>query len=370
MSPPALPPDSDEELFEDAPCGYIASRPDGAITRANRTFLRWTGHTGQDLVGKNFSTLLSPAGRIYHETHYAPLLQMQGTVREIAMEIVCADGTRMPCLLNATLVTGRDGAPRSVRTAIFDARDRRKYEQELVDARRREHEIALELQRSLLSGELPSSHEVDIDVYYRPATNAHEVGGDWYDAFWTGPRSLAIAVGDVVGRGIGAAAAMGQLRSAIRALALTGAEPAQLLESLDAFTERHRTGVMTTVAYAELHLDERRAVYATAGHPPILHWHAGSAPAYLPDGRSAPLGASSAAGGARPQGTVDLNSSACLALYTDGVVERRAEPITDGLARLQSAVERLSPGSKAADLARQLQTAERDDQCLMIVSVS
>ena len=369
MTTSDTPLDSDEDLFEDAPCGYVACRPDGTITRVNRTFSTWTGLDGAALTGRHFNTLLSPAGRIYYETHYAPLLRMQGTVREIAMDIVRADGTRMPCLLNSTLVVDPVGQPRSVRTAIFDARDRRSYEQELLDSRRREQQIALELQRSLLSGELPGSDEVGIDLYYRPATNTLEVGGDWYDAFWTGPRSLALVVGDVVGRGIKAAASMGQLRSAIRALALIGMSPARLLETLDAFTERHRSGLMTTVAYMELRLDERRAVYAVAGHPPPLLWDPGRPTSFLHDGRSTPLGASFASRSDRPQATVELAEQASIALYTDGLVERRDEPITDGLDRLRTVIDAKRPDVVAAEVAHELRNQQPDDQCLMILSL-
>ncbi len=361
--------DSDEDLFEDAPCGYVACRPDGTITRVNRTFSTWMGLDGAGLTGRHFSTLLSPAGRIYYETHYAPLLRMQGTVREVAMDIVRADGTRMPCLLNSTLVTDPVGQPRSVRTAIFDARDRRSYEQELLDSSRREQQIALELQRSLLSGELPGSDEFGIDLDYRPATNTLEVGGDWYDAFWTGPRSLALVVGDVVGRGIEAAASMGQLRSAIRALALTCMSPARLFETLDAFTERHRSGLMTTVAYMELHLDERRAIYAVAGHPPPLLWDPGRPTSFLNEGRSPPLGASYASGSGRPQATVELAVQASIALYTDGLVERRYEPITDGLDRLRTVIDAKRPDVVAAEVAHELRNEQPDDQCLMILSL-
>jgi sigma-B regulation protein RsbU (phosphoserine phosphatase) len=83
------------ELFEDAPCGYITTDLDGVLVRVNRTFERLTGHRREDLAGKaRFADLLSAGGRIYYETHYAPLLMMQGSVNEIALEIRRADGVR------------------------------------------------------------------------------------------------------------------------------------------------------------------------------------------------------------------------------------------------------------------------------------
>ena len=83
--------ESAEDLYENAPCGYLSAAPDGTLVRVNGTFLRWTGYRREDLVGvKRFQDLLTVGGRIYHETHYAPLLRMQGKVREIAVDIVAA----------------------------------------------------------------------------------------------------------------------------------------------------------------------------------------------------------------------------------------------------------------------------------------
>ena len=250
-----------------------------------------TGHDRAALLGTRFRDLLAPAGRIYHETHFLPLLQMQGAVREIALDIVRADGSRLPALVNAVQQCDEAGTPRLVRTTVFDATDRRAYEQELLRARRREQDIAQQLQRSLLSGTLAASPALAVDVFYRPAQAGLEVGGDWYDAFWLDDERTvaALVVGDVVGRGIEAAAAMGQLRSAIRALASTGLAPGPLLDALDGFVARHRVGRMTTVAYAQLDVATGGLRYACAGHPPPILLAPGVAPRLLWDGRSVPL---------------------------------------------------------------------------------
>jgi PAS domain S-box-containing protein len=130
--------ESAEELYDGAPCGYLSTRPDGTILRVNQTFLTWTGFERADLVGrKRFQELLSPGGRIYHETHYAPLLRMQGSVREIAVEVVRADGRRLPALINSVLQHDEAGQPRVVRTTVFDATDRKEYERELLRARQK-----------------------------------------------------------------------------------------------------------------------------------------------------------------------------------------------------------------------------------------
>ena len=127
-----------EDLYENAPCGYVSALPDGLIVKVNQTFLTWTGHRREDLVGrKRFQDLLTAGGRIFHETHYAPLLRMQGEVREIAVEIVCANGGRLPVLINSVLKKDAAGKPLLTRTTIFNATDRKEYERELLRARQR-----------------------------------------------------------------------------------------------------------------------------------------------------------------------------------------------------------------------------------------
>jgi PAS domain S-box-containing protein len=137
-APVALFEESAEDLYEHAPCGYISALPGGLIVKVNQTFLSWTGHQRDGLVGiRRFQDLLSPGGRIYHETHYAPLLQMQGSVREIAVEVICADGKRLPVLINSTLKKDAAGKPLFIRTTIFNATDRKQYERELLLARKK-----------------------------------------------------------------------------------------------------------------------------------------------------------------------------------------------------------------------------------------
>ena len=224
---PELLEDTAEELFEDAPCAYLSTALDGTLVKINRTFERWTGLDRTDLLGSTkFSSLLSGGGRIYLETHVMPLLRMQGFVREIAVDIKRADGTLLPAIMSSVLRTDEDGQPRVIRTTLFDATERRSYEQELLRARRQEQEIADQLQGSMLTGRLPTAKGLEIAVEYRPGVQGLHVGGDWYDSFWLdGGETIGLVIGDVVGRGIEAAATMGQLRSAVRALASTNLGP-------------------------------------------------------------------------------------------------------------------------------------------------
>ena len=361
--------ESAEDLYENAPCGYLSSRPDGTIVRVNRTFETLTGHDRASVVGRRFVDLLTAAGRIYHETHFAPLLQMQGAVGEIALDIVRADGSRLPAFVNAVQQSDEAGRQAFVRTMIFDASDRRRYEQELLQARRREQQIAQELQRSLLSGERPASGEFAIDVYYRPSVAGLEVGGDWHDAFWLDERSIALVVGDVVGRGLGAAATMGQLRSAIRALASTGLGPGQLLHALDGYSARHQVGRMSTVVYAELQLDGRELRYACAGHPPPVLIGADGAASYLHEGRSPPLDATIRRADRRPEAKVAVERGGGLLLYTDGLIERRRRSLDAGFELLLAEIHAARGGLSVTDIAVRLEDGEHpDDVCLLSVT--
>jgi serine/threonine-protein kinase RsbW len=192
----------------------------------------------------------------------------------------------------------------------------------------RERDVSHTLQAGLL-GRAPASVEgAEIATVYRAGSEALEVGGDWYDVFRLGETTLALVVGDVVGHGLDAAVAMGQLRGAVRALAPTGS-PSRVLDALDLFVEQVPQAAMATIAYAELDLDSGDLTYACAGHPPpLVLGPAGGR--LLWDGRSLPLGASFE-GHSRSQATDRLDPGETIVLYTDGLVEDRGRGISAGL---------------------------------------
>jgi serine/threonine-protein kinase RsbW len=689
--------DSAEDLYEHAPCGYLSTLPDGTIAKVNQTFLTWTGYERDDLVGRRrFADVLSAGGRIYHETHYAPLLRMQGQVRAIALDVVCADGRRLPVLVNSDLRMDAAGEPALIRTTVFDATDRREYERELLRARDRErtarerterlarvttalaaaddageiaaivvdeltdggaadraalgtldddgrltvaaqrgwdgtdpalwrfggidgeiaaraalrsrevvfeeasepdpagselgplaiapllidgqpigvlwvgfgagtqladddralvvataaqyaealervrlHEqtaqaarrwaflaettaaleqsqefgaraqrlvemvvtrvadlacveladggerttaavaardprrlgqathagpgvdaavaeaiatgqprllgrdeggardpgsaapvsfaalplrargrvlgaltlfsfeperrfarddlgflvgvadragLALEnarlyeqqrsvahtLQQSLLAGEPPRDPRFQVVTKYRPAVEALDVGGDWYDAFAVADGTIGIAVGDVVGRGIEAASAMGQLRSALRALAGAELGPARVIERLDGFVEHVETARWATLAYAEIELDSGRTRLACAGHPPPVLAQPAEPPGLIWEGRSTPLGLL-AGQPARTEAVLTLQPGARLLLYTDGLFERRDRPLDEGLERLVDEFGRRTTAPLPAlieELTAAMLADEKghDDVCLLCLS--
>ena len=132
-----------EEILETAPCGFLSTRPDGTILRANRTIADWVQQPREALVGgQKFQDLMTVPGRIFYETHFSPLLRMQGFVKEIACQLKRNGQTPLDVIVNSTLKLGSDGTPLIIRTAVFDATDRVKYEHELRRSRNHAQQFA------------------------------------------------------------------------------------------------------------------------------------------------------------------------------------------------------------------------------------
>ena len=134
-----------EDLFESAPCGYVSADAKGRITKVNQTLLAWLGHERAQLHGQRFQDFLNIAGKIYYETHFAPLLRMQGFFNEVALDLVRADGTAFPVLVNAVERRDDTGEVRFIRMTVFNASDRRRYERELLEARNAAEQASAEL---------------------------------------------------------------------------------------------------------------------------------------------------------------------------------------------------------------------------------
>ena len=232
-----------------------------------------------------------------------------------------------------------------------------------------EREVSHSLQIGLLGGEPAGDPSTAIASAYRPGTATLEVGGDWHDAFTLRDGNLAMVVGDVVGHGLEAAVAMGQLRGAVRALAPLGT-PAQVLDGLDLFVEQSPTAAMATLAYAELDLETGTITYACAGHPPPLLVPAKGEPRLLWDGRSTPLGSSFIRN--RDEAFDRLEPGDTIVLYTDGLVERRADGIGRGLEALVAAARHGARSDPAALVDHMLSSLldgeeQEDDVCMLAV---
>ncbi|MCC2548209.1 PAS domain-containing sensor histidine kinase [Hymenobacter sp. BT175] len=138
-----------EELYEYAPCGYCSCLPDGTLVKLNQTLLGWLHYTRTELVAhRTFQELLSIGGRLHYETYCAPLLLLQGEVREISYQLRRRDGSRLSVLLNAQLLRDPLGNPLLVRITLFDITERQKYEQELLRAKSQAEEQGRQLARA------------------------------------------------------------------------------------------------------------------------------------------------------------------------------------------------------------------------------
>jgi phosphoserine phosphatase RsbU/P len=125
-----------EDLYENAPCGYLSLGPDGRIVKSNLTLSGWVGFSREELLGKRLRDILNVSGAIFYETHFAPLLRMQGFFNEVALDLVTADGKKLAVLANAVEHRNEKGNLLFTRLTIFQATERRRYERDLVEAKR------------------------------------------------------------------------------------------------------------------------------------------------------------------------------------------------------------------------------------------
>jgi GAF domain-containing protein/anti-sigma regulatory factor (Ser/Thr protein kinase) len=235
----------------------------------------------------------------------------------------------------------------------------------------RAQDVALALQQSMLPSALPEVSGLELTARYHPAVDSLEVGGDWYDVLALPDGRVGLTVGDVVGRGLLAATTMGQLRSALAALALSADSPAAVLDGLERFAQQVEGARLATVAYAVLDPVGGTLRYACAGHPPPLVVSPDGTARFLEDGRS-PLLCVGAPGRTtpRPEGTAVLVPGARLLLYSDGLVERRRESLDVGLRRLAAyAGEIRDPDGWSDELVRRMLVGAGDDDVALLTTM-
>jgi anti-sigma regulatory factor (Ser/Thr protein kinase)/putative methionine-R-sulfoxide reductase with GAF domain len=237
-----------------------------------------------------------------------------------------------------------------------------------IDARRSnvERAAAAALQRSLIPDRLPTIPGLELAGRYLPA-GAGGVGGDWYDVFVLPTGRVGVVMGDVLGRGLRAAVVMGRLRSALRAYALDTVEPGEVLERLDRKLQHFEAGQMTTVLYAIIDTDLTTLTVSSAGHPLPLMSLPGSDVATVTADVDPPLGVDTAV--RRRTTTLGLPPGAVLALFTDGLVERRGESITDGLERLRKSLTAGSAEQRCATAIHSMLGGAdpQDDVALLVI---
>jgi serine phosphatase RsbU (regulator of sigma subunit) len=228
-----------------------------------------------------------------------------------------------------------------------------------------EHRIAETLQQSLLPA-LPELEQVRLAGCYLPGTVGVDVGGDWYDAIPMPDGGVTVVIGDVVGKGVAAAAQMGQLRNAVRAYVLEGFSPAQTMLRVNNLTMSLSGTTFVTVLLLEYHPDDHRVRWCRAGHLPPLVRKADGTVRLLDEGGSAPIGVFEGVDFVESAETLD--PSDVLVLYTDGLVEQPGEDIDVGMERLARQLSGIEPDEGLLDaLVAPMSDVERRDDIAVLV---
>jgi phosphoserine phosphatase RsbU/P len=305
---------------------------------------------------------------------------MQDRVREIALEVVRADGSRLPVLVNAALQRDPDGDPQVIRVVILDATERREYERELLRAKERAEEaearastLARTLQQTLIPPRPPEIPGLRLSAGYRPAGAGEEVGGDFYDVFQLDQDDWIVAIGDVCGKGVGAAVVTALIRHTLRAVTVRRRKPVDALLALNEVLLHHPAERFSTVAIARARRRDGRwrLTMSLAGHPPGVLLRPGQA------AESVGLPGTLVGVVPRPElhrSVVVLDPGTTLVLYTDGVTEARGPSGFYGETRLRRAVEehRGSPSLSDAILADVVAFQDgspRDDIAVVAITV-
>ncbi|MEV6741065.1 SpoIIE family protein phosphatase [Streptomyces sp. NPDC051104] len=234
-----------------------------------------------------------------------------------------------------TPVDAPDDKARGVLVFAADVTDHADAAERLRASEREQRRTAVTLQRSLLPQELEQPDDLRIAATYQPGGTEAAVGGDWYDVITLGGGRTALVIGDVMGRGVRAAAVMGQLRTAVRAYARLDLPPHEVLQLLDGLATEIDPNQIATCVYAVHDPNEGRLVYASAGHLPILVRDESGNVLRADEPTGPPLGTG---GWMHASGSVPLAPGSTAVLYTDGLVERRDADLDEGIAALAGAL--------------------------------
>ncbi|HEV8114824.1 MAG TPA: SpoIIE family protein phosphatase [Acidimicrobiales bacterium] len=330
-----------EEVFRQAPSAIVAfGGPDHIIQFVNDAYLQLlpgradvVGRPARDawleLGGEAFLDLLDhvyQTGVPFRADEAKARLNGhdRGEVQELYLDVLCAPRR------------GPEGRVDGVIAHVVDVTDLVRARQDLERSLEAQRFVAHTLQQSLLPSRLPEVPGLELAGRYRPGAAGTEVGGDWYDVFRVHGGRLGFAVGDVVGRGVAAAATMGQLRAAVRAYALDLSSPGAILQRMTRLAEDLDEGAMVaTLLVGVLDLEHGQLRLAAAGHPPALVISADGRSRYVEEGRTAPLGVVLEPS---TDAVVQLEEGMTVLCYTDGLIERRDESINDGLEALRRCV--------------------------------
>ena len=318
----------------------------GAVT-VSEEYLRIAGRTAAEVAALRYpgviNELVHPDDRALVQRAFDAGVAGEPITYEARM--VHPDGSEVLVSVRAEVLRGEDGEAETIRGSVQDITERRAAEEALAlatanaEAAAREHAIADQLQRSLLPETSFDLEHLEVATFYRAGVEGTQVGGDWYDVIELGAGRTALVVGDVMGRGVQAAAVMGQLRTATRAYARLGLAPTDVLEYLDGIVRDLDENQIVTCLYAVFDPADRVLRIANAGHLPPILVSADGASRVLTGAADPPLGTGPFT---LAQRDVRLEAGGMAVLYTDGLVERRGEDLDRGittLARLAGGLE-------------------------------
>ncbi|MCU1602653.1 MAG: histidine kinase [Frankiales bacterium] len=305
--------------------------------RASDEFLRQMGVTLDELQGTDLSELTM---RLVHPDDQQAVQDAIGAALagDGRIDYRVRVGDRVFRSIGEVVRDG-DGAPVLLRGSNQDITQQLLAETAVAEtaaareAAAREHSIADELQSSLLPQRTFDPDHLDVATYYKAGVAGTQVGGDWYDVIELGAGRTALVMGDVMGRGVRAAAVMGQLRSATRAYAQLDLPPADVLENLDIAVRELGEDQIVTCVYAVYDPSDRTLTYANAGHLPPLLCEPGRPTRPLVASSYPPLGVGLPA---MREETVQLPPDSLIALYTDGLVEHRDRDLDAGIDALRA----------------------------------
>lgn len=305
---------------------------------ASAEYLRQVDMTLEELRAGGFDQAIK---RVHPDDMERVLATIEAGQRTGSFELECrfvtpAHGTRVHHALGE-VEHDEDGTPVRLRGSVQDVTEQRAAERAVAQAEAereaadRERRIADELQQSLMPERTFDAEQLDVAAYYHAGVAGTQVGGDWYDVIDLGAGRTGLVLGDVIGRGVRAAAVMGQLRAAVRAYAQLELSPADVLEMLDHVVGQLGAEQIVTCLFAIFDPRDCSLTYANAGHLPPLLVVPGEGPQRLDESAGPPLGTGAPL---FTEARADLIAGSHLALYTDGLVERRDRVIDAGIDRL------------------------------------
>jgi PAS domain S-box-containing protein len=332
-------------LVESSQDAILANTLDGYITYWNAAAQRLYGYTAEEVIGRHVSLLAPPELRGEVRTLLKRLRHAEKVEHFETLRLTSA-GALLD--VDVTLWPTRDTHGKVVGACaiVRDISDRKRAEAELTELYEQQRHIALTLQRSLM-GTPPALPGLDTASRYRPATQGAGVGGDWFDLIPLGADRVGVLIGDVMGRGLEAAAVMGQLRSAAHALAKTGMQPRQLMRALDTcVADLDVPDQLVTCCYLVIAPDAGTVTVCSAGHLPVLVAGVGDGVSALPCPVNAPLGVGDVL---YEQSSTEIPPGATLVLYTDGLVETPGSDIELRIGELTLLLEEFFTGAPSLE---------------------